>query len=218
MSRDRAITVVIVDDHPALRDGIRAGLEREGSTSVVGEASDGIEAVGLVANVSPDVVLMDLQLPSIDGVEAIRRIVARAPDVKILVLTVLQTETNVIEAIRAGASGYLLKTATTEEIVAGVRRAYEGDAVFTPALAGLVLSDVRARASSGRTEGGLTPREMQVLRLVAQGHSYSEIAAQLFISPKTARNHVQNILRKLRLGRRFDLMRYAIERGLDRPG
>jgi DNA-binding NarL/FixJ family response regulator len=217
MSRDRAITVVIVDDHPALRDGIRAGLEREGSTSVVGEASDGVEAVGLVANVTPDVVLMDLQLPGIDGVEAIRRIVARAPDVKILVLTVLQTETNVIEAIRAGASGYLLKTATTEEIVAGVRRAHDGDAVFTPALAGLVLSDVRARASSGWTEGGLTPREMQVLRLVAQGHSYSEIAAQLFISPKTARNHVQNILRKLRLGRRFDLMRYGIERGLDRP-
>lgn len=210
------IRVVLVDDHPALREGIRGALERAGSAIVIGETSDGADAVELVARLAPDIVLMDLHLPTKDGVSAIREISAASPDVKILVLTVSSREADVLEAIRAGASGYLLKTAATEEIVDGIRRARDGDAVFTPTLAGLVLSDVRRRAGSMRDEAQLTARENEVLRLVAQGHAYDDIAGQLFISPKTVRNHVQNILGKLHLARRYDLMRYGFEHGLDR--
>jgi DNA-binding NarL/FixJ family response regulator len=216
MSPAGRIRVVVVDDHPALRDGIRAGLDRSDMATVVGEASDGKDAVELVRKATPDVVLMDLQLPILGGVEAIRQIAANAPQVKILVLTVSANEADVVEAVRAGACGYLLKTATTEEIVDGIRRAHQGDAVFTPVLAGMVLADFRRMVATEHGEPLLTARENEILRLIAQGHSYGEIGEQLFISPKTVRNHVQNILRKLQLGKRYELMRYAIERGLDR--
>jgi DNA-binding NarL/FixJ family response regulator len=207
------IRVVIVDDHPALRDGVRGDLDRSGIASVVGEAGDGEEAIEIVREQAPDVVVMDLDLPTVSGIEAIRAIVQGSPGAKILVLTVSDAEADVLEAVKMGAHGYLLKTSTADQLVDGVRRVHEGDAVFTPALAGLVLSEFRRAAQP--EESGLTARENEILRLVAKGYAYGEIAEQLYISRKTVQNHVRNILTKLQLRKRYELMRYAIRRGMD---
>jgi DNA-binding NarL/FixJ family response regulator len=213
VSAPESIRVVIVDDHPALRDGVRGDLERSGVATVVGEAADGDEAIEVVRETAPDVIVMDLDLPTVSGTEAIRAIVQGSPAAKILVLTVSDAERDVLEAVKMGAHGYLLKTSTAEQLVDGVRRVHEGDAVFTPTLAGLVLTEFRRAAQP--EESGLTARENEILRLVAKGYTYGEIAEQLFISRKTVQNHVRNILTKLQLRKRYELMRYAIRRGLD---
>jgi RNA polymerase sigma factor (sigma-70 family) len=163
----------------------------------------------------PELVLMDLNLPTVRGVEAIRRIVEESPHVKVLVLSASGEEADVLEAVKVGASGYLLKSATATEVAEAVTRVRAGEPVFSPSLAALVLGEFR-RMSSAATEPGLTPRETEVLKLVAKGYTYREIADRLVISVKTVQNHVQNILTKLQLSRRYELMRYAIQRGLDR--
>lgn len=211
-----AIRVMVADDHPIWRDGVRADLERSGMAVVVGEASDGGEAIEKAREAMPEVILMDLRMPTVTGVDAIRRIVEDAPHVKIIVLSVSAEEADVLEAVKVGASGYLLKSATSDEIVEAVRRASDGEPVFTPALAGLVLNEFRRVATEGSGEPGLSPRENEVLKLVAKGYTYREIAEKLYISVKTVQNHVQNILTKLHLRKRYELMRYAIQRGLDR--
>ena len=210
------LKVLVVDDHPVWRDGVRADLERSGFAEVVGEAADGGEAVERALETMPDVVLMDLQLPSVSGVEATRRIVESAPHVKVLVLSASAEEADVLEAVKAGAAGYLLKSSTSDEVVASVRRVRDGEPVFTPSLAGLVLDEFRRISSKDPGEPELTPRENEVLRYVAKGYTYKEIGEKLFISTKTVQNHVQNILTKLQLRKRYELMRYAIQRGLDR--
>jgi DNA-binding NarL/FixJ family response regulator len=210
-----AISVIVVDDHPVWRDGIRADLERAG-IAVVAEASDGGEAIELTLEHMPDVVLMDLHLPTVPGVDAIREIIEHAPHVRVLVLSATGEEVDVLEAVKVGATGYLLKSGTAEEIADAVRRVARGEAVFSPPLAALVLSEFRRVAAQGSGEPGLTPRENEILRLVAKGYTYREIAERLFISQKTVQNHVQNILAKLQLRKRYELMRYAIQRGLDR--
>ena len=210
------IRVLVVDDHPVWRDGVRSDLEGAGVASVVGEASDGGEAVELARTEMPDVVIMDLNLPTVKGSEATRRIVEESPHVRVLVLSASGEEADVLEAVKAGARGYLLKSATSEEIVDAVRRVHGGEAVFTPSLAGLVLDEFQRLASKHPDEPDLTARENEVLRLVAKGYTYREIAEKLFISVKTVQNHVQNILTKLQLRRRYELMRYAIQKGLDR--
>ena len=215
MSEAEQIRVVIVDDHPSLRDGVRTDLEGSGVAEVVGEASDGGEAIEVVRRSMPDVVLMDLSLPTVQGVDAIKAIVEESPHVKILVLSASEAEGNVLEAIKLGATGYLLKTSTAAELVDGVTRVYAGDAVFTPSLAGLLLSEFRRAVDVEPGEPGLTQRENEILRLVAKGYAYGEIAKELFISTKTVQNHVRNILTKLHLRSRYELMRYAIKRGLD---
>jgi DNA-binding NarL/FixJ family response regulator len=209
------IRVLVVDDHPMWRDGVRADLERDGAAQVVAEAGDGAEAVERARAVRPDLVVMDLNLPVVSGVEATRRIAEALPDIRILVLSASGEERDVLEAVKAGASGYLLKSATAAEVADAVRRVASGEPVFTPSLAALVLGEFR-RLSERRDpdEPVLTAREQEVLRLVAKGFTYREIAERLFISIRTAQNHVQNILSKLRLRRRYDLMRYAIEHGL----
>jgi DNA-binding NarL/FixJ family response regulator len=210
------IRVLIVDDHPVWRDGIRADLESSGLT-VVGEAGDGGEAIERAVELGPDVVLMDLRLPTVSGVDAIRRIAEDAPGARILVLSATGDEQDVLEAVKVGAAGYVLKSETGTDIVDAVRRVHAGEPVFTSGLAGLVLAEFRRVA--GRDEGGepgLTPRENEILRLVAKGYTYREIAERLFISHKTVQNHVQNILTKLQLRKRYELMRYAIQKGLDR--
>jgi DNA-binding NarL/FixJ family response regulator len=163
---------------------------------------------------------MDLQLPTVSGVEATRRIVEEAPHVRVLILSASAEEEHVLEAVKAGAAGYLLKSSTSAELVAAVRRVHAGEPVFTPSLAGLVLDEFRRVASGGpaaaQDEPRLTPRENEVLKLVAKGYTYKEIADKLVISTKTVQNHVQNILTKLRLRKRYELMRYAIQKGLDR--
>lgn len=210
------IRVLVVDDHPVWRDGVRADLEQSGIATVVAEASDGGEAIELARTEMPDVVIMDLQLPTVPGAEATRQIVEEAPHVRVLVLSASGEEADVLQAVKAGARGYLLKSASSEEVTDAVRRVSEGEPVFTPSLAGLVLDEFRRLASKDPEEPDLTARENEVLRLVAKGYTYREIGEKLFISTKTVQNHVQNILTKLQLRRRYELMRYAIQRGLDR--
>ena len=212
---DEPIRVMVVDDHPVWRDGVRADLESGGVATVVAEASDGGEAIERAREVMPELVLMDLNLPTVRGVEAIRRIVEESPHVKVLVLSASGEEADVLEAVKVGASGYLLKSATAAEVAEAVTRVRAGEPVFSPSLAALVLGEFR-RMSSAATEPGLTPRETEVLKLVAKGYTYREIADRLVISVKTVQNHVQNILTKLQLSKRYELMRYAIQRGLDR--
>lgn len=213
---DERIRVVVVDDHPVWRDGVRADLEGSGSATVVAEASDGDEAVDLLGRVEADVVLMDLRLPTISGVEATRALRSARPDLKVLVVSASGEEADVLEAVKVGASGYLLKSSTADEIVDGVRRVHHGEAVFTPALAALVMGEFRRLANTEPGEPGLTRRENEVLRLVAKGYTYREIAEQLYLAPKTVQNHVQHILEKLQMHHRHELMRYGIRKGLDR--
>lgn len=215
MPEDEPIRVVLVDDHPALRDGVRADLEGSGVATVVGEAADGGDALRVVEETQPDVVLMDLQLPTMRGVDAIRAIGESSPHVHVLVLSVSDAETDVLEAVKVGASGYLLKTSTGDQIVDAVTRVNAGDAVFTPTLAGMVLSEFRRATTEETGEPRLTARENEILRYVARGYTYGDIAEELFISRRTVQNHVRNILTKLQLRKRYELMRYAIERGLD---
>ncbi len=210
------IRVMVVDDHPVWRDGLRADLETMGVGVVVREAGDGGEAIDRAREAMPDVILMDLRLPTVDGVEATRRIVEESPHVKVLVISASGEEADVLEAVKAGAAGYLLKSATSEEMADAVRRVQAGEPAFTPSLAGLVLAEFRRVAGKEPTEPALTARENEILKLVAKGYSYREIAERLFISVKTVQNHVQNILTKLQLRRRYELMRYAIQKGLDR--
>jgi len=213
---EEPIRVMVVDDHPVWRDGIRSDLERSGIATVVAEASDGGEAIELARDSMPEVILMDLRLPTVSGVDAIREIVNELPHVKVLVLSASGEEADVLEAVKVGATGYLLKDATAEQIADAVRRVRGGEPVFTASLAALVLSEFRRVAAPEPGEPGLTKRENEILRLVAKGYTYREIAEQLFISMKTVQNHVQNILAKLHLRKRYELMRYAIRRGLDR--
>jgi len=210
------IRVMVVNDHPMWGDGVRADLESSGTATVVAEAADGGEAIELARDAMPEVVLMDLNLPTVSGVEATRRIVEESPHVKVLVLSASAEEADVLEAVKAGASGYLLKSAPSSEVAAAVRRVRDGEPAFTPSLAGLVLNEFRRVATKDPDRPGLTPRENEVLKLVAKGYTYREIGEQLFISTKTVQNHVQNILTKLQLSKRYELMRYAIKRGLDR--
>jgi DNA-binding NarL/FixJ family response regulator len=210
------IRVLIVDDHPMWRDGVRADLEKSGIAEVVGEASDGGEAIDIAREAMPEVVLMDLQLPSVSGVEATRQIVGESPHTRVLVLSASAEEADVLEAVKAGASGYLLKSSTSEEVKDAVVRVREGQPVFTPSLAGLVLDEFRRISTKDPGEPDLTARENEVLKLVAKGYTYKEIGEKLFISTKTVQNHVQNILTKLQLRKRYELMRYAIQKGLDR--
>jgi DNA-binding NarL/FixJ family response regulator len=213
---EAVVRIVLVDDHPVWRDGVRADLERLGAAVTIGEAGDGADAVVTVRETMPDVVLMDLTLPKMDGIEATHHIVEESPHVKILVVSASAEEQDVLEAIKAGAMGYVLKSATPAEIAGAVKRTAAGEPVFTPSLAGLVLSEFRRVAAKQAGDPALTPRENEVLILVAKGYTYREIARKLFIAVKTVQNHVQNILRKLQLQRRYELMRYAIERGYNR--
>src|SRR6266511_1020131 len=215
---DEPVRVMVVDDHPVWRDGVRGDLEASGRAVVVAEAADGGEAIERAREVMPELVLMDLNLPTVRGVEAIRRIVEESPHVKVLVLSASGEEADVLEAVKVGASGYLLKSATAGELAEAVARVRAGEPVFSANLAGLVLGEFRRMSGAvpGSTEPGLTPRETEVLKLVAKGYTYREIADKLVISVKTVQNHVQNILTKLQLSKRYELMRYAIKRGLDR--
>jgi DNA-binding NarL/FixJ family response regulator len=213
---DETIRVLVVDDHPVWRDGIRADIEASGVAAVVAEATDGGEAIELAHDLMPDVVLMDLRMPTVSGVDATRRIVEDTPHVKILMVSATGEEADVLEAVKVGASGYILKSETGPDVVEAVRRVSAGEPVFTSGLAGMVLSEFRKVAPPEAGEPGISPRENDVLRLVAKGYTYREIAGKLFISEKTVQNHVQNILRKLQLKKRYELMRYAIQKGLDR--
>ncbi|GAA3430438.1 DNA-binding NarL/FixJ family response regulator [Kutzneria kofuensis] len=212
-----SVSVMVVDDHPMWRAGVARDLQERGF-EVVATASDAAAAVRIAGTVRPDVVLMDLNLGAQTGVEATQQIVATRPETRVLVLSASGEHEDVLEAVKAGASGYLLKSASVEELVDAVNRTAEGAAVFTAGLAGLVLGEYRrmaAQPAGAEPTPELTDRETEVLRLVAKGMTSRQIATRLGISHRTVENHVQSTLRKLQLHNRVELARYAIEHGLD---
>jgi DNA-binding NarL/FixJ family response regulator len=211
------ISVMVVDDHPIWRDGVARDLGEHGF-DVPATAPDALAAVRIAATVRPDVVLMDLNLGDSSGVDATREITSSLPDTRVLVLSASGEHGDVLEAVKAGASGYLVKSASVPELVDAVRRTAAGDTVFTPGLAGMVLGEYRrmVRApADGPPPPRLTERETEVLRLVAKGLTARQIAERLVLSHRTVENHVQSTLRKLQLHNRVELARYAIEHGLD---
>ena len=210
------IRVMVVDDHPIWRAGVGRDLAEQGF-ELAGTAADGAAALRIIPAVCPDVVLMDLHFGSagLSGADITQRIIDSWPDVRVLVLSASGAHADVVAAVRAGASGYLVKSASIAELADAVRRTAEGDAVFTPGLAGLVLGEYRRMALDRRTDAPtLTDRETEVLRQVAIGRTARQIADSLVISHRTVENHVQSTLRKLHLHNRVELARYAIEHGL----
>ncbi|MGM1059760.1 response regulator [Saccharothrix sp. Mg75] len=210
------VSVMVVDDHPLWRDGVARDLTERGF-EVVATAGDAASAVRIARAVRPDVVLMDLNLGETTGVEATTMITGALAGTRVLVLSASGEHSDVLEAVKAGASGYLVKSASAEELVEAVTRTAAGDAVFTAGLAGLVLGEYRRMAANPDEEDKpqLTERETEVLRLVAKGLTARQIANRLVISHRTVENHVQSTLRKLQLHNRVELARYAIEHGLD---
>lgn len=204
---------MIVDDHPMWREGVARDLTERGF-DVCATAAEVVAAVNIAKAVRPDVVLMDLQLGASSGVDATRDITAALPDTRVLVLSASGEQTDVLDAVKNGASGYLVKSASLDELVDAVRRTAAGHSVFGAGLAGLVLGEYR-RMESEPDRPRLTDRETEVLRLVARGLTAKQIAARLVLSHRTVENHVQNTLRKLQLHNRAELVRYAIEHGLD---
>jgi len=206
--------VVLIDDHAMFRSGVRTELG--GAVAVVGEAADAPSAIQVVLDTVPDVVLLDVHLPGGGGVAVLQAVLARRPEVRFLALSVSDAAEDVIGVIRAGARGYVTKAITGPELLAAIRRVGEGDAVFSPRLAGFVLDAFTGIDIAAVDEelDQLTPREREVLRLIARGYAYKEVAKELFISVKTVETHVSAVLRKLQLSNRHQLTRWATERRL----
>jgi DNA-binding NarL/FixJ family response regulator len=203
------IRLLIVDDHPVVRDGLRGMLESQPDFEVVGEAGDGSEAVQQVENLKPDIVLMDLRMPVMDGVTALGEIKANNPEVQVLVLTTYDSDADILPAIEAGAAGYMLKDSSKEELYDGIRAAARGETVLAPAVAARLVGRMRAPA-----EEKLSSREVEVLQLVAEGASNSEIAQQLHISQATVKSHLVNIFRKLGVSDRTAAVTMALRKGI----
>jgi DNA-binding NarL/FixJ family response regulator len=210
-----AARVMVVDDHPMWRDSVSRDLGEAGF-QVVATSGEGAQALRIAAAARPDVVVLDLQLPDISGVEVTRGLQAACPAARVLILSASGEHRDVLDAVKAGATGYILKSASRAELLDAVRRTGAGDAVFSPGLAGLVLGEFRRLATDPAPDTPrLTEREAEILRMVGTGLSYKQIAERLVLSHRTVQNHVQNTLSKLHLHNRVDLVRYAIEHGLD---
>ena len=203
------IRTVLADDHELLRSGLRAELAAD--FDIVGEADDAEGAIGVIIARRPDLVICDLHMPRGGGLAVVEKCATICP---IVILTVSEAERDLLDAVAAGAAGYLIKTTPIDELTTSLRAAANGEPVFSPSLAALVLGEFRRLAKAADTNP-LTEREREVLQYVARGKTYKEIGVALGISPKTAENHVRNILGKLHLSRRSDLVRYAVEHGLD---
>jgi len=209
-----AIRVFVTDDHSIIRKGIRATMELIPDIVIVGEASNGQEAVSKITGIKPDVVLMDLVMPVMDGIEAIRQIKAKHPDISILVLTTFAGEDKIFPAIKAGALGYHLKDSEPDELVKAIRQVFSGESSLHPIIARKVLHELTHPAEQPPTLDPLTQREVEVLRLVAQGMENPEIAGKFVISEATVRTHVSNIMNKLHLASRTQAALYALRKGL----
>ena len=208
------IRVLVADDHAIVRKGICALLATEPSIEVVGEAHDGLDAIAAANRLDPDVILMDLVMPVLDGLEAIRRLTSSQPDARILVLTSFHGDDKLFPAIKAGALGYLLKDSRPEELVEAIRQVHRGESSLHPSIARRLLRELSTPAGRGADAESLTEREVEVLRLVAQGHSNRQISDFLTISEATVRTHVSNILAKLDLSSRTQAALYALREGL----
>jgi DNA-binding NarL/FixJ family response regulator len=216
-------TIVIADDQALVRAGLRKILETEPGMTVIGEAGDGEDAVACARRHRPDVVLMDIRMPVLDGIEATRRIVAARPSTRVLILTTFGLDTYVYDALRAGASGFMLKDAPPEDLTAAVQIIANGEALLAPAVTRGVIQEFARRPPAARPApppalAELTPREREVLDLLAQGLSNPEICARLVISEATAKTHVARILQKLDIRDRVQAVIYAYESGLVTPG
>jgi DNA-binding NarL/FixJ family response regulator len=211
------VRVLIVDDHDLFRSGLRNLLEDEG-VQVVGEAAAGLEALDIVRDVAPDVVVMDLNMPGMTGVEATRHISTIAPLTRVVMLTISDQDNDVIDAILAGACGYLLKDSSIQELIAGIRAAAQGESLISPTIATKVLQRVRASSTQPSIESTiraeLSDREIEVLKLIANGKDNAMIAGELHISPKTVKNHISNILMKLQIDNRIQAAVYAVRSGI----
>jgi DNA-binding NarL/FixJ family response regulator len=214
---EERLRVMVVDDHPMWRDAVERDLAAAGF-EVVAVAADGNQALARFPAARPQVVVLDLQIPGPNGVEVTSRVLEQDPSARVLILSASGEQDDVLEAVKAGATGYLMKSAQSGELVDAVRRVAAGDTVFTPGLAGLVLGEFR-RLSEPATRDPMVPelteRETEILKMVAKGMSYKAIADRLVLSHRTVQNHVQNTLRKLQMHNRVELTRYAIEQGLD---
>ena len=218
--RDRELEelrVLLVDDHDLFRTGL-LNLLRENGVQVVGEADNGRDALRLVRDLAPDVVVMDLNMPGMSGVEATRHIASIAPLTRVLVLTISEDHGDVMDAVMAGACGYLLKDASIQQLVDGIRAASHGESLISPQIAAKVLQTLRAKTAAGdgvgRVRADLSTRELEVLKLIANGTDNAEIARALHISPKTVKNHISNILMKLQIDNRIQAAVYAVRSGI----
>ncbi len=208
------IRVLIADDHAVVREGLRALMATEPGLELIGEASDGIQAVLKARSLNPDVILLDLMMPRQDGIAAITEIKQENPDARILVVTSFAEDDKVFGAIKAGALGYLLKDSSPDELLRAIRDVYAGESSLHPSIARKLIRELNRPSSLPPTEEPLTEREVEVLRLVAQGLSNDEIAARLVISERTVRTHVSNILDKLHLANRTQAALYALREGI----
>ena len=204
------IRVLVADDHPIVRGGIVSLLTQADDISIVGEAADGVEAVRLASELRPDLVLMDLRMPGLDGAAATAQIVAAATGIRVLILTTYESDDQILGAIEAGASGYLLKAAPQQEIIAGVRSVAAGQTVLAPSIAATLVQRVRGQSAAAR----LSPRELDVLRLVGAGESNPEIARSLFIGEATVKTHLLHVFEKLAVKDRTRAVTRAMELGL----
>jgi len=211
------VRVLLVDDHDLFRTGLRNLLEGQGM-HIVGEAAGGSEALQIVREMAPDVVVMDLNMPGMHGVEATRHMSRDAPLTRVIVLTVSDQEQDVMDAILAGACGYLLKDASIQDLIQGIESAAVGESLISPHIAGKVLQHVRATTASpdaaATIRAELSEREVQVLKLIANGKDNAVIAGELHISPKTVKNHISNILMKLQMENRIQAAVYAVRSGI----
>jgi DNA-binding NarL/FixJ family response regulator len=212
---ERPMRVVIADDHGIVRSGVRMLLERQPDIEVVGEAADGAEARDLAIRERPDLAILDVKMPKLTGLQATREIRAQAPEVAVLILSMYDDERYLFEALKAGASGYVLKAQADEDLMAAVRAIEKGEPFLTPAAQQALIKDVLGEGTSRSDE--LTPREQEVVKLVAEAHTNKEIAEILHLSEKTVENHRSNAMRKLGMRDRVELVRYAIRRGLIDP-
>lgn len=212
---DTPIRVLMVDDHNIVREGVELLLGEIEDIELVGQARSGAQGIALAKELQPDVVLMDLVMPEMDGVEATRRIMAEHPHIRVLVLTSFITADKVFPAIKAGASGYLLKDTTSAELIEAIRQVHRGEPFLHPDIARMILDEIGQPSEKDKlTPEPLTARELEVLALVAQGKSNKEIAEELSISPETARTHVNRILSKLHVANRVQATLYALRQGI----
>ena len=211
------VRVLVVDDHDLFRTGL-LNLLRENGVHVVGEAENGHMALRLVRELAPDVVVMDLNMPGMSGIEATRQIASAAPLTRVLVLSISESDGDVMEAVMAGACGYLVKDSSIQQLIAGIRAAADGESLISPQIAAKVLQALRATTPAGegaaRIRSDLSDRELEVLKLIANGKDNAEIARDLHISPKTVKNHISNILMKLQIENRIQAAVYAVRSGI----